>query len=50
MIVMEKKYERKKCYLCGWEIPEGEEYYLNGKTLCWQCWKGEVENPEHRVI
>jgi len=50
VIVMEKKYERKKCYLCGWEIPEGEEYYLNGKTLCWQCWKGEVENPEHRVI
>ena len=40
----------KKCDLCGWEIEDGEEYYLNGKTLCWQCWIGEVENPEHMVI
>jgi len=40
----------KKKYLCGWEIKEGDECHLNGKTLCWQCWVCEVENPEHQVI
>jgi len=40
-----------RCDLCGWEIPtEREVYYLNGKKLCWQCWVGEIENPEHRVV
>jgi len=36
-----------KCALCGWEISEEEAKKYN--NLCWQCWVGEIENPEHRV-
>jgi len=38
-----------KCELCGWKMDKGEEYYFNGKVLCWQCYIGEVENPEHAL-
>ena len=34
-----------KCRLCGYEF-EGEN---EGCGLCYQCWIGEIENPEHKL-
>jgi len=36
----------KKCELCGYE---GIYKEFNGRLLCYQCWLGEVENPEHQI-
>jgi len=39
-----------KCYLCGYEEEEENMKELNGKKLCEQCYRGEVGNPEHKVV
>lgn len=43
-----KGKDLKECELCGWKGRNMKE--LSGKTVCGQCYMGEVENPEHRVI
>jgi len=42
------KKEKIKCELCGWEETGSFKKY-NGRTLCNQCYEGEVNNPEHAL-
>ena len=36
-----------ECELCGWK--EGSFKKHNGRTLCSQCYGGEVNNLEHAL-
>jgi len=38
-----------RCAICGWEYPEDELEFYNGKPICWICLQSKKKNVDLRL-